>query len=878
MPNSVSIELPPHLAERTRIVSAGSAKTERTASLFEIELPPAAVGNPAWRLTLPAHAGAGVDGSSTDSRPVVYWMRNAMRAHENPALDTAVEIAAQLDLPLLVYQGLSPHYRYASDRHHTFILQGARDVQTECRELGISYAFYLSTDRDSPKRLLELGQSAAVIVTEDMPVDPPRRFLKRLRSETLSTQTPIIAVDTSCVVPMQLIGKPITRAFQFRSATKKLYLERLTRAWPASSCRARPFELARLPSERLDLKTADLPALVASCEIDHAVGPVVDTIGGSTAGYARWEQFRTKQLARYAKQRNNALLDGVSRMSAYLHYGMVSPFRIARQAAEYRNAGAEKFLDELLIWRELAYAFCFYREDHDQWSALPEWAQATLKQHSIDARPELYSWESLARGRTNDPFWNAAQRSLLVNGELHNNVRMTWGKAILNWADDPRRALELIIDLNHRYALDGRDPASYGGILWCLGQFDRPFEPEQPILGTVRPRPTHSHAERLDVSEFEAKVASPRVDPIPEVAIIGAGLSGLFAARTLADHGLAVTVFDKGRGVGGRMSTRQTAGSSFDHGAQYFTTRDSRFARYVESWQAMGLVAAWPAAELGADQKIVVLKNGRIDSESNSVQRYVAVPGMNAIAKHLADGIAVRTETRVDQVKSIKYSSGSASDNPTAGADGGRPRVELWGDDGASLGCFDHAIVTAPAEQAAELLVDFPQLSGPIKRIPMNPCWAALVTLDRPVTDQWVGAFIHDSLLSWVARNNTKPGRPSSPEHLVLHANPQWTLENWERPASEVAADMLTEFFRIAGSDSQVPLAIQGHRWKFAIPREPASDLVFFDAEAGIAAGGDWATGGRVEGAFLSGMAAAGRVLGTLRASTTSTRQQQTLF
>ena len=115
---------------------------------------------------------------------------------------------------------------------------------------------------------------------------------------------------------------------------------------------------------------------------------------------------------------------------------------------------------------------------------LPTWAIQTLKRHEKDARKSLYSHESLSRGMTDDPLWNACQHSLLKHGELHNNVRMTWGKAILEWTETPERALEVLIDLNHRYALDGRDPASYGGILWCLGQFDRPFPPEQPILGT----------------------------------------------------------------------------------------------------------------------------------------------------------------------------------------------------------------------------------------------------------------------------------------------------------------------------------------------------------------------------------------------------------
>ncbi len=329
-----------------------------------------------------------------DGQFVLYWLRTAMRTDENPALEVAMLMANELGLPLLVYQGLSQHYQYASDRHHQFMLEGARDLQASFHELGISYGFHLATPADSRPHLVTLVKNAQLVVTEEMPVDPPRRFLESLTSQV---ETPIVCVDTACVVPMQLVKKPYTRAFQYRSATKQLYAERLTRTWPQRPLEAFPFELAELPFEPIDLQAADLCELVARCEIDHAIGPVVDTRGGSVAGYQRWSQFKQRGLAGYAKRRNNALVDGVSRMSAYLHYGMVSPMRIAREAAEIGNAGSEKFLDELLIWRELAYAFCFHRDDHDQWSAIPEWAQATLEEHAGDSRNHTYTWEELAR-------------------------------------------------------------------------------------------------------------------------------------------------------------------------------------------------------------------------------------------------------------------------------------------------------------------------------------------------------------------------------------------------------------------------------------------------------------------------------------------------
>ena len=795
---------------------------------------------------------------ASEAQFVLYWMRTAVRRNENPALDVARWLADRQDVPLLVYHAISEHYEFASDRHHTFMLQGARDVQRQLAEHNLSYAFHLATPDDRQPHLVTLANKASVVVTEDMPVDPPRRFLNALSQKTA---TPIVCVDTACIAPMQLVKKPYTRAFKFRSATKEIYDERLTRAWPEFKFDTKQFDLPQLPFEPVDLQTSDLATLVSRCEIDHAVGPVVDTVGGSEAGYERWNTFKEKRLTRYAKQRNNALLDGVSRMSPYLHYGMVSPFRIAREAADIENAGSEKYLDELLIWRELAYAFCFYRDDHDKWTAIPDWARETLESHASDNRDEIYSLEQLARGETKDEFWNSAQKSLLMHGELHNNVRMTWGKAILKWKQTPQEALNTIADLNHRYALDGRDPASYGGILWCFGQFDRPFEPEQDVIGTVRPRPTTQHAKRLDLEKYLLKVETPRFDPVPSVAVIGAGISGLFAARTLTDHGLNVTVFDKGRGVGGRMSTRRVeGGTTFDHGAQYFTARDPRFIRYVDSWIEQGLVGKWPDPKLGNAQKIVVIENGSIKSLSDSDDRYVAVPKMNSICRYLAGGLNVQTQTRIGEVKPEGQG------------------VELFDNAGNSLGQFDRLIVSAPAFQTAELLTNFPELASAIAEIEMNPCWATMLAFEKPVTDQWVGAFVHGSFLSWTARNSTKPGRNHDVEHVVLHANPKWTETHWDHDPVEVADMMLAEFWKAVGLSPVPPIHLQSHRWKYAIAVEPSQERCFADDAAVIIACGDWANGSRVEGAFLSGLAASGRILGTLSPFQCKLEKQAKLF
>ena len=765
---------------------------------------------------------------------VLYWLRTAMRAHENPALDVAINLANTLRLPLLVHQEFSSRFPHASDRHFVFLLEGARELSRELRKLDICYTAHVQRQGQRPSWLHHLAEQAAVVVTEEMPVRSMQAWLNELLCEI---DAPVLAVDTACIVPMQLVGQAYDRAYQYRKATQKLCNTRINTAFPDMPRAKALGSLPALPFEPVDFEREDIEQIVAACDIDHTVGPVSDTTGGSLAGYHRWNEFTSRKLARYAEDRNDALLDATSRMSPYLHYGMVSPFRLAREAAAIGGRGAEKFLDEMLIWREMAYAFCFYRPDHESLDAIPQWAVETLRAGECDERQALLSWETLARGRTADRLWDAAQRSLLIHGELHNNLRMTWGKAFLNWTVDARDALAKMIDLNHRYALDGNDPSSYGGLLWCLGQFDREFEPPRPVFGTVRYRGTAEHARRLDIESYWQKAARPVSESLPRVAVIGAGTSGLMCARTLADHGVPVVVFEKSRGVGGRMATRRSDdGIAFDHGAQYFTVRDERFNRYVQSWQHDGIVDCW-------EGRIRRLRDGQVEVSSTDTQRFVGVPSMTAVCKHLAVDIDVTLGLEVAHLVS---------------------QEGLWqlaDVDGSVHGPFDIVIVSAPSAQSARLLEPVSALAARAEQVRMQPCWAVMVAFDSTLAVRFDGAFVQNSSLSWVARNSSKPARSNIADCWVLHGSAEWSLNHAADSAEEVMESLLQEFWRVTGISQMNPTHIDARRWRYALPLEPLEDRCLFDSASGLGACGDWCSGPRVEGAFLSGAAAAGYVL-----------------
>ena len=791
-------------------------------------------------------------GSISGSGGILYWMCTAVRSEENPALDAAIVLARETRRPLLVYHALSEQYPYASDRHHSFILEAARDVQQQLLTRHIPYVFHLERPGCRGDYLKILADQAALVITEDMPVDPPAGFLRGLASRT---ETPIVVVDTACVCPMQLAGRAWDRAFQFRDAVSRLHRERLLRPWPVLTERPAAWEPPLLPFTPLDLSSADIPGLIGCCRIDHSTGPVLDTRGGTTAGMARWNAFRQHGLRHYADRRNNPLTDGVSRMSAYLHYGMVSPLRIAREAAELKHDGARKYLDELLIWRELAWCFCRYRPDYGEWSAIPGWARQSLLNHAADPRPALYTWEQLAAGETSDPLWNAAQKSLRIHGELHNNVRMTWGKALLQWTADPRKALKLIIDLNHRYALDGRDPASYGGILWCLGQFDRPFTPEMPVLGTVRPRPTSEHARRLDPVAWSRHTSVTRANPIPRIAVIGGGISGAAAARTLADHALPVTVFDKSRGAGGRMAGRRVGEYRFDHGAPSFHARDEAFRRVTRSWVEAGVAAVWDGPWMQVD-------DSGAWHEDHSRKQLAAVPGMTAAARHLLRGIPLESSRRIVR---LEHSSGCWL---------------LHDEAGATAGPFEQVILALPAPQTAELLMAVqPTAAELIRELPYAVIRTLMAGFAAPLDGlSWNGAAVAGPILGRIIRSQTRPGtrqaEPESRECLVLHSTAAWGRTHSETDGETVAKVLLDELQRLLGTTLPQPEVVEVHRWKFAEPLQvlsccgqPAVALMLQELQsAGLGVAGDWLVSEQrgccgVETAWLSGVNAAGRVL-----------------
>lgn len=473
---------------------------------------------------------------------VLYWMIANRRTTWNFSLQRAVQWARDLKRPLLVLEALRCGYPWASDRIHQFILQGMADNAACMAKLptqGALYYPYLEPNAGAGSGLLTaLASRAAVVVTDEFPCF----FLPKMvaaAAERLDVR--LEAVDSNGLLPLRGADRSFTMAFHFRRFLQKnlrpfLEEEEFPEAQPLAHLHLPP--LGSLPAEIAGRwPVADLSGLaqgaknLARLPIDHKVG-ISEIAGGSHRAEQVLDRFLANRLEKYADARNEPDEEIASGLSPYLHFGHISAHQIFRELAGREgwslealatkadgkkehwwglSPAAEAFADELITWRELGYNFCSQRADYDRYESLPPWAQATLAKHATDPREHVYSLAEFEHSQTHDPLWNAAQRQLVREGRIHNYLRMLWGKKIVEWSGAPRDALATMIELNNKYALDGRNPNSYSGIFWVLGRFDRAWGPERAIFGTVRYMSSENTARKVGVRQYLTKYACAKL-------------------------------------------------------------------------------------------------------------------------------------------------------------------------------------------------------------------------------------------------------------------------------------------------------------------------------------------------------------------------------
>jgi len=464
---------------------------------------------------------------------VLYWMVAYRRVNWNFSLQRAIDWAKELNKPIIVLEALRCGYPWASDRLHRFILDGMADNASSLKKSNVLYYPYVEGAKDEGKGLIEsLAEKSCAVITDDFPAF----FVPRM-IDAVSRRLPVLLerVDSNGLLPMRAADKVHTTAFAFRR-----FLQKNLPAFLSEGPEDNPLHSVKLPvmgtlpkgiEKRWPMATIHLlkgePKALTKLPVDHDV-QVVEVRGGPKQAKLVLKKFLENRLSLYPEDRNHPDEEGTSGLSPYLHFGHISVHQVFDRVLEKEewsskmisskttgsrsgwwgmSEAAEAFLDELVTWRELGFNMCWQRNDFDQYESLPNWALQTLSKHSKDKRPHLYTLKAFETSKTHDPLWNAAQLQLVQEGRIHNYLRMLWGKKILHWAKTPREALQVMMELNNKYALDGRDPNSYSGIFWVLGRYDRAWGPERPVFGKVRYMSSKNTARKVRLKAYLNKYA-----------------------------------------------------------------------------------------------------------------------------------------------------------------------------------------------------------------------------------------------------------------------------------------------------------------------------------------------------------------------------------
>jgi deoxyribodipyrimidine photo-lyase len=427
---------------------------------------------------------------------VVYWMQRSIRILDNPALDVAVEAGNVLGIPVVVYFSVIQNYPNANLRHYHFLAQGLRDVAEDAAERGVGFVLRRHPDNSLEAFLAEVN--AALLIGDENPCREPERWRTVLAKRL---KLPFWTVDADVIVPSRTFGRSYFLLHHFRPHLKAelpKYLVPRTESRPLC-----PWQPDRTP--------ASFPTNQDLTEgfrkLDRSVKPVDSFTGGTRAATKRLKDFIQHDLALYETQRNRPEMRGTSRLSPYLHFGNLGPLTVALAVEDAARRGQvpepvrDRFLDQLIGWRELSALFVRHNPHYDTWECAEPWARKTLIEHAADTR-RLYTFDALERAETDDDLWNAAQREMVDTGWMHNTMRMYWAKKILEWAPDPARAFDWAVTLNDKYQLDGRDPNGYAGIAWAIvGKHDRPWF-NRPVCGLVRSMTANSFGRKFDARSY----------------------------------------------------------------------------------------------------------------------------------------------------------------------------------------------------------------------------------------------------------------------------------------------------------------------------------------------------------------------------------------
>ncbi len=443
--------------------------------------------------------------------PIIWWLQRDQRLADNWTYVAASEQALRLKQPVIAVFCLSDSFLGGLPRNFEFMLKGLSELQTELAEYSVPLLILRTHGKSEESPIDFLAALANELKAGAVFTDfnPLRLIMSWKQNLGSSLKCPLIEVDAHNIIPCRIASDKQ----EFAARTFRPKVERQLNQWLHEFPELRkptPLQTGffRILSKQSDLseenaievkqinslnKLTDLYDSTKRFLDEDAAKFTYDSIIQPGCAYAglRMKEFIAMDLKNYMK-RNDPNEKVVSGLSPYLHFGQISAQRIALEVRKASDedpdikAAAAKFLEELIVRRELADNFCFYNEKYDSFDGFPAWAQKSLKEHEHDMRPYSYTPEQLEKGETHDELWNAAQLNMVKTGSMPGYLRMYWAKKILEWTISPEEALSITIRLNDRYMLDGRDPNGYTGAAWSIGGVhDRPWV-DRPVFGKIR--------------------------------------------------------------------------------------------------------------------------------------------------------------------------------------------------------------------------------------------------------------------------------------------------------------------------------------------------------------------------------------------------------
>jgi deoxyribodipyrimidine photo-lyase len=425
---------------------------------------------------------------------VLYWMQSSQRTEYNHALEYSILKANYLNKPLIVFFGLTEKFPNANLRNISFMLEGIYEVEKSLKDRKIKFVIL----KNEPKiGATEISKDASVVIVDK----GYQRFERDWRNYVAKNiDCPLIEIETNTVIPVEEASKKE----EYAAATIRPKINKILDYY-LSALRLNNPTINSL-SFRIDsLNMDEIEEITKSLKIDKSVQVAPYLFGGTSEAKNHLEYFIRHKLDRYDDLRNNPNLDYLSNMSPYLHFGQISPLYVVLKIQESESSVKEVFLEELIVRRELSINYVYYNTKYDSFEGLPDWCKKTLGFHENDSREYIYSLKDFENANTHDPYWNAAQNEMIYSGKMHGYMRMYWGKKVIEWTNSPKEAYEILIYLNDKYELDGRDPNGYTGIAWCFGKHDRPWA-ERKIFGNIRYMNDKGLKRKFDADAYTKKI------------------------------------------------------------------------------------------------------------------------------------------------------------------------------------------------------------------------------------------------------------------------------------------------------------------------------------------------------------------------------------